>query len=70
MTEITIEWLEEKLSIKVLLSATLIVLLMYLPPIFFEYTKAKNKTKAIDAYKDGGSDTQSIIYTKTSELKK
>ena len=70
MTEITIEWLEKKLSIKVLLSATLIVLLMYLPPIFFEYTKAKNKTKAIDAYKDSESDTQSIIYTTPSELKK
>jgi hypothetical protein len=70
MTEITIEWLEKKLSIKVLLSATLIVLLMYLPPIFFEYTKAKNKTKVVDAYKDSESDTQSIIYTTPSELKK
>jgi len=70
MSKVTIEWLEEKLSLKLLLSTTLIVLLMYLPPIFFEYTKAKNKTKVIDAYRDGGSDTQSIIYTKTSELKK
>jgi hypothetical protein len=49
----SIEWLEEKLSIKVLLSATLIVLLMYLPPIFFEYTKAKNKTKVINTHNEG-----------------